>query len=566
MVGVSGFILDDLSRYVVAKRAVETPVTEEFMVAAKHPLAALAGVEILRKGGNAVDAAVATHFALAVVEPFMTGIGGGGRCVLRLQNGETFAMNFEPMSSAVATPFEADPDREATAYGVPLGRPAVKGHADEYGYKAAAVPGFVRGMSFLVERFGSMAWAELLAPAIRYAEEGFLLDTYTAKAIAFEMFHIVRFPETARILLKDGVAPKPWGWYFGDFDRLIQRDLANTLRRIATEGADVFYEGAVADAIATDMAAHGGDMTADDLASYAPEILEVGEGSYRGYDLLHFPVSTDIVQILNLLEGFDLGALGFNTAPSIHLLIEAIKLAFATRGRFLGAGLDPRPFRGVVSKAYAAALRRQINLATACTDLDVGDPWPYQEEHTTHACVVDRDRNVVGMHTSLGSTFGSKVTITGTGILLNNKMSGADPRPGMPQSVRPRTIKPPPSGSTLLLKDGQPFVVVGAPGGYKQVTAIAKVIHSLIDYGLSLQAAIDAPRVYIQSGRVFLESRTPPAVCAALARMGHDITVVDKEYNFAQPTGILIDPATGRLHGGVDRDLPHGLDAITLGQ
>ncbi len=563
---MSGFVLDDLSRYVVAKRAVETPVAEEYMVAAKHPLAALAGVEILRKGGNAVDAAVATHFALAVVEPFMTGIGGGGRCVLRLRSGETFAMNFEPMSSAVATPFEADPDREATAYGVPLGRPAVKGAADEYGYKAAAVPGFVRGMSLLVERFGSMAWAELLAPAIRYAEEGFLLDTYTAKAIAFEMFLIVRFPETARILLKDGVAPKPWGWYFGDFDRLVQRDLAGTLRRIAAEGADVFYEGAVADAIAADMAAHGGDITADDLAAYTPEILEVGEGAYRGYDLLHFPVSTDIVQILNILEGFDLGALGFNTAPSIHLLIEAIKLAFATRGRFLGAGLDPRPFRGVVAKAYATALRRQINLAAARTDLDLGDPWPYQEEHTTHACVVDRDRNVVGMHTSLGSTFGSKVTIPGTGILLNNKMAGADPRPGMPQSVRPRTIKPPPSGSTLLLKDEQPFVVVGAPGGYKQVTAIAKVIHTLIDYGLSLQAAIDAPRVYVQSGRVFLESRTPPAVCAALARMGHDITVVDKEYNFAQPTGILIDPATGRLHGGVDRDLPHGLDAITLGQ
>ena len=342
--------------------------------------------------------------------------------------------------------------------------------------------------------------------------------------------------------------------------------MAGTLRRIAVDGADAFYEGDVARAIAADMAAHGGDITADDLAHYTPEILEVGEGSYRGYGLLHFPVSTDIVQILNLLEGFDLGALGFNTAPSIHLLIEAIKLAFASRGRFLGTGLDLRPFHGVVSKAYATALRRQIDLTTARKDLDLGDPWLYQEENTTHACVVDRDRNVVGMHTSLGSTFGSKVTIPGTGIILNNKMAGYDPRPGMPHSVTPRTIKPPPSGSTILLKDRKPFLVIGAPGGYKQVTAVAKVIHSLIDYGLSLQAAIDAPRVYVQSGRVFLESRTPPAVCAALARMGHDITVVDKEYNFAQPTGILIDPATGRLHGGVDRDLPHGLDAITLGR
>jgi gamma-glutamyltranspeptidase/glutathione hydrolase len=201
---LSGFLIDEPSRYVISKRAVERTVTKEFMVAAKHPLAALAGVKILNRGGNAVDAAVATHFALAVVEPFMTGIGGGGRCVIRLNDGETFALNFEPMSPGKETPFEPDPKREATAYGVPIGRPAVKYDADQYGYKAAGVPGFVKGMSHLVERYGSMELGELLEPAIRYAEEGFLLDTYTAKAIAFDMSLIIKFPETAKTLLKDG--------------------------------------------------------------------------------------------------------------------------------------------------------------------------------------------------------------------------------------------------------------------------------------------------------------------------------------------------------------------------
>lgn len=562
---MSGYNIDELSKYVIAKRHFERKVVKNGMVAAKHPLAALAGVDILKKGGNAVDAAVATHFALAVVEPFMTGIGGGGRCVLRLEGGETYSLNFEPMTPGKEDPYDADDEREAMAYGVPVGRPAVKDDADQYGYKAPAVPGFVKGMSHLVERYGSMDLSELLKPAIRYAEEGFLLDTYIAKAIAFDMFLITRFPETARILLKEGVAPKPWGWYFGNFDRLVQRDLASTLKKIAEEGAEAFYEGDIAQAIARDMEENGGYITEEDLSSYKPEVLEAGEGSYRDCSLIHFPISTGIVQILNILEGFDMKELGYNTTKSVHVFIEAIKLAFASRGRFLGTGLERRPFKGIVSKEYADKLGGQIDLDEALVDLDLGDPWTYQDEYTTHACVIDKDRNIIGMHTSLGSTFGSKVTIKGTGIILNNKMSGYDPRPGMPNSVKPRTIKPPPSGSTIALKKGEPFLVIGAPGGYKQVTAVAKTIHNIIDYGMSIQEAIDSPRIYVQTNKVFVESRTPVDVCGALAKIGHDIMIVDKEYNFAQPTGIFIETETGLLHGGVDKDLPHGLDAVTMG-
>jgi gamma-glutamyltranspeptidase/glutathione hydrolase len=558
-------MIDKLSHYVLAKRAVEQKTARQGMVAAKHPLAAVAGLQVLQKGGNAVDAAVATHFALAVVEPFMTGIGGGGRCVLRLSNGETYALNFEPMTPQIASPFEPDPDHEATSFGVPLGRPAVQDAADQVGYKAVAVPGFVKGCCHLVEKFGTMSLVELLQPAIQYAEDGFILDTYIAKAIAFDMSIIRQYPETARILLKDGMAPKPWGWYYNDFDRLVQSDLAQTLRSIARDGADGFYTGDVARAIAEDMTQHGGYISEDDLAGYTPQVLKTGLGSYRGYDLIHFPISTDIIQILNIIEGFDMTQLGYNSPTALHILIEAIKLTFASRVKYLGSGLDPRPFTEMVTKKYAQTLRSQIRLDHALTRLELGDPWRIADEYTTHACVVDKDRNIVGMHTSLGSTFGSKVTANGTGIILNNKMAGYDPRPGQPQSIRPRTIKPPPSGATILLQDESPFLVIGAPGFYKQVTAVARTIHNIIDYSMGLQEALDAPRIYVQTGHVFLESRLPPDACDILKEMGHHVTIVDKEFNFGQPTSILIDPKTGHLHGGVDRDLPHGLDAITMG-
>ncbi|MCW4040335.1 MAG: gamma-glutamyltransferase [Candidatus Bathyarchaeota archaeon] len=556
---------DKYAHYVLAKRAVEQKTARYGMVAAKHPLAALAGLQVLQKGGNAVDAAVATHFALAVVEPFMTGIGGGGRCVLRLSNGETYALNFEPMTPQVPSPFTPDPAREATSFGVPLGRPAVLNAEDQYGYKAAAVPGFVKGCCHLVENFGTMNLADLLQPAIQYAENGFILDTYVAKAIAFDMSIIVQYPETARILLKNGLAPKPWGWYYNDFDRLTQSDLAQTLKTIAREGVDGFYSGDVAAAIAEDMAQHGGYISESDLTGYTPQVLQTGRGSYRGHDLIHFPISTDITQILNIVEGFDMTQLGYNSPTALHLLIEAIKLTFASRAKFLGSGLDPRPFNEVVTKKYAQYLRSQIQMDQVLSRMDLGNPVQITEEYTTHACVVDKDRNVIGMHTSLGSTFGSKVTAKGTGIILNNKMAGYDPRPGQPQSLRPRTIKPPPSGATILLKDESPFLVIGAPGFYKQVTAVARTIHNLIDYSMELQEAINSPRIYVQTGHVFLESRLPPNVTNRLRALGHSITVVDKEFNFGQPTGIFIDSNTGLLHGGVDRDLPHGLDAITMG-
>lgn len=556
-----------MERYVIAKRTADTIVAKEAMVAANHPLAALAGLKILKKGGNAVDAAVATHFALAVVEPFMTGIGGGGRCVIQMANGESFAMNFEPMTPAKENPFEPDSERAATMYKVDLGRPAAKDRADIIGYKAAAIPGFVKGMCLLLEKFGSMDLDVVLAPATKYAEEGYILDTYIAQNIAFNTHIIAKFPETAKILLKDGYPPNPWGearWEAG-YDKLVQKDLAETLRKIAKEGPDAYYNGDIASSIAENMEKNGGYITEADLAAYKPQILEPSKGSYRGYDMISLPVSTTIMQILHILDNFDMKALGYNTIEAVHVLAEAIKLAFAGRKTFLGWGAEEPPFKGIISKEYAKELAGQIAVEKALDSLDLGDPRMYQEGETTHACAVDKDRNIAGVHSSLGDAFGSKVTIKGTGIILNNKMKGYDPRPGRPDSVKPRIIKPPPSGSTILLKDGAPYMVIGSPGGYKQVCAVARSIHCFMDYGMTIREAINAPRVFIQSGKVFIDSRMPGEVCEALDRKGHDIMVVDREFGFARPNAIVIDPATGLLHGGIDGQPPRGADQISLG-
>jgi len=313
------------------------------------------------------------------------------------------------------------------------------------------------------------------------------------------------------------------------------------------------------------MEKNGGYITEDDLASYNPQMLKPSEGSYRGNEMISLPVSTTIMQILHILDCFDMKALGYNTIEAVHVLVEAIKLAFSGRKDFLGWGVEDPPFKGIISKDYAKTLADQIDFRKALEIPDLGDPRLYSADETTHACAVDKERNVVGIHSSLGDTFGCKVTISGTGIILNNKMKGYDPRPGQPDSVKPRIIKPPPSGSTIFLKDKQPYMVIGSPGGYKQVCAVARSIHSFMDYGMTIREAIDTPRVFVQSGRAFIDSRMPGDVCDALVRLGHDIVVVDREFGFARPNAIVIDPKTGLLHGGIDGKLPRGIDQVTLG-
>ncbi len=349
------------------------------------------------------------------------------------------------------------------------------------------------------------------------------------------------------------------------YDKLVQKDLARTLRQIAKDGPDAYYKGDIASAIAEDMEKNGGYITEDDLAAYKPQMLKPSEGSYRGNEMISLPVSTTIMQILHILDCFDMKALGYNTIEAIHVLVEAIKLAFAGRKDFLGWGVEEPPFKGIVSKDYAKTLADQIDFERTLESPDLGDPRLYSLDETTHACAVDKERNVAGIHSSLGDTFGCKVTIKGTGIILNNKMKGYDPNPGQPDSVKPRIIKPPPSGSTIFLKKNLPYMVIGSPGGYKQVSAVARSIHSFMDYGMTIREAIDTPRVFVQSGRAFIDSRMPRDVCDALVKLGHDIVVVDREFGFARPNAIVIDPKTGLLHGGIDGKLPRGLDQVTLG-
>jgi gamma-glutamyltranspeptidase/glutathione hydrolase len=555
-------VSDGKAHHVIAKKAVEKKIAKKDMVASEHPLASRAGLMMLEQGGNAVDAAVATHFALAVVKPYSTGIGGGGRCVIRLNDSETFAMNFEPMTPAKENPFEPDLDRIRTIYKVSLGRPAAKNDENILGYKAAAIPGFVKGMDILLEKLGNLDLATILEPAIDYAENGYLICEHVAKTIAFNMNLISQFPETAKILLKNGLPPRPWGSarWGTEFDKLVQKDLAETLKKISQDGPEAFYSGEIAEKIALDMEANGGYITENDLKSYEPEYYEVSEWNYRGYQMHSLPVSTGINQILEIIENFDMKKLGYNDPRAIHVLVEAVKMAYAAREEYLALGLEKRPFYGIATQEYADTLAKQIKIDKIIENIDLGDPWKYEEQHTTHACVVDKDRNIAGVHSSLGDNFGSKVVIKGTGIILNNKMKDYDPRKNAPNSVRPHTIRPPPSGSVIILKNDKPFMVIGSPGGYKQPPAISRCISNVIDYGMGIQESMDAARIFVQSGKVFLESTMPSNVIEYLQKVGHDVTVVDREFGFALPTGIKIDQKTGDLYGGVN-----GLPAVTLG-
>jgi gamma-glutamyltranspeptidase/glutathione hydrolase len=555
-------ISNEKAHHVIAKKAVEKKTAKKHMVAAEHPLASLAGLKMLEQGGNAVDAAVATHFALAVVKPYSTGIGGGGRCVIRLNDGETYALNFEPMTPGKETPFEPDHERIRTIYKVSLGRPAAKNDENIHGYKAAAIPGFVKGMSILLEKYGNLDLSTILEPAIDYAENGYLVCEHVAKTIAFNMYLITRFPETSRILLKNGLPPKPWGSarWGTEFDKLIQKDLAETLKEIQRNGPEAYYTGVIADKIVADMEANDGHITMNDLKRYEPELYNVSKWDYRGYTMHSLPVSTGINQVLSIINNFDMKELGYNNPRAIHVLVEAVKLAYAGREKFLALGLEKRPFHGIATKEYAETLAKQIKLDSIMEEIDLGDPWKYEEQHTTHACVVDKDRNIAGVHSSLGDNFGSKVVVKDTGIILNNKMKDYDPRPNAPNSVRPHTIRPPPTGSVIILNKDKPYMVIGSPGGYKQPPAISRCISNVIDYGMSIQDSMDAARIFVQSGKVFLESTMPQKVVDYLIKLGHDVTVVDREFGFALPTGIRIDEKTGTLYGGVN-----GLPAVTLG-
>jgi gamma-glutamyltranspeptidase/glutathione hydrolase len=504
-----------------------TPVlAHNGMVAAQESRAARIGIEILDRGGNAVDAAVAVGFALAVTYPRAGNIGGGGFMVIHLaKDNRDTAIDYRETAPAAATTTmfldgKGDPD------------PAKSRDSG----LAVGVPGTVAGLALAHRKYGSgkLSLADLIAPAIDLASKGFPVEDDLADSLPGARERLAHWRSTSGILLKDGGRPLQEG------DRLLQFDLADTLKAIARDGARAFYNGPTAVRIADAVQKAAGIMTKDDLASYRAVERPVVHGTYRGYDIVSMPPPSSggvhLIEMLNILEGYDLSKLG-RGEQSMHLMIEAMKRAYADRAAFMG---DPdavtMPVAGLTSKNYAASLRASIGeRATPSADIRPGKPTDYEGRNTTHFSVIDHDGNAVSNTTTLNFSYGLGLIADGTGVLLNNELDDFTAKPGAANAFGligfaanlPGPGKRPLSSMTpaIVLKDGKPFLITGSPGGSRIITAVLQVIVNAVDFHMPIAEAVTVPRLHHQwqPDEVLVEPGFDPDLLDALKARGHRI-------------------------------------------
>ena len=507
-----------------------TPLATRGMVVAEHPLGAEVGAGILQKGGNAVDAAVATAFAMPVVEPFMSSLAGGGTMLVHLaKRGETLCVDFNVEAPAAAHDgcYELT---EGTSTAIFPWRLVVD-DANVFGPRSVAVPGSVAGLALALERWGTMDLRDVVQPAITLAEEGFVPDWYVALNTAVMSQELAAFPETARTYLRAGHyiyrTPSMAG---GDLFR--QPDLGRSLRLLAKEGPDAFYKGAIAQAIHDEVRGKGGYLTKDDLAGYAPRVLPVLKGQYRGLELAFSPGATGgttALEMLNLLARFPKARATWKTPRGLHLRAESVRRAFLDRFEHLGdAERVKSPWSGLVSNEYAAKVAATFKPRGPRSARAVPDPWRYDPgardaDCTTHLCTVDRQRNMVSLTNTAVSLWGSRMVAPGTGILLQNGMVWFDPEPGRANSVAPGKRPLVNMVPALGFRQGEPYLTVGAPGGRKIVSAIPQVIANMVDLGDTPQAAIEAPRLHTEGGDLWVDDRVGEASLKALEKMGHPV-------------------------------------------
>lgn len=501
-------------------------IASQGMVASQEARASEIGLAMLRRGGHAVDAAVAVGFALAVTLPRAGNLGGGGFMLIHdAQRGETLALDYREMAPAAA-----HRDMYLDAAG------AVDKAKARYSHHSVGVPGTVAGLLAAHARFGRLPLAEVMAPAIMLARDGMTVADGLARALDSRAERLKQWPATARIFFK------PDGGSYAPGERLQQQDLAWSLQQIADQGPDAFYRGAIAERLAAEMAAHNGPMTRADLAAYRVRWREPVRGRYRGYEVLAMPPPSSggvhLVQILNLLEAYPLGELGHNGADSIHLMTEAMRLAYADRAKHLG---DPDfwavPVAGLIDKSYAERLRAGIDPARARSSAEVsaGRPPGYESNETTHFSIVDGQGNAVSNTYTLNFSFGTGIVAAGTGILLNNEMDDFSAKPGVPNAYgliggeanaieagkRPLSSMTP----TIVLKDGKPWLVTGSPGGSRIITTVLQVLLNVIDHGMNIAEASAAVRIHHQwlPDKLFVERGLSPDTLRLLAERGHAI-------------------------------------------
>lgn len=559
------------SQWIIQKTEVES---DEGIVCAHHPAAAAAGAEMLARGGNAIDAAVAAGFAVGVAEPFMSGVGGIAHLLYReAATGRVTVFDGTSVLPRAIRPelFPLEtPSRPAGMYGWP----AVEDDRNNTGWLTPAVPGMPACLLEALDRFGRLARREVLAPAIQLAAEGVTVDENIALTIFGAAERIMRFSSTRAVFFGSSGLPLSPQNASETADRLRQPDLADTLRLLADQGASALYTGAVGARIAEQMAAHGGLITREDLAAYRVRVFDGGISiPYRDCTVTVAPETgggLTVAQALRLLDGFDLAALGFASPGALHLEIEALRRAFRDRFQHLGdPATQPVPYEGLLSAAYADARRAEIRRDRATPDATAGDPWRFQggrrstdggsaapgdPGHTTHLTVIDRDRNMVALTSTLGAAFGSGVVVPGTGILLNNGTTWFDPRPGTHNSIAPGRRILWAGSPALVTRAGKPLAALGAPGGRRLISAVLQVIVNLVDFGMGAQDAVGGPRVHCEGAPALVDSRFAAATLDALREMGHDLTVLTESLaisSFGRPNAVLVDPASGRLRSGV---------------
>ena len=519
----------------------ETPLAAHGMVAAEHPRGAAVGAAILARGGNAVDAAVATAFAMTVVEPFMSSIAGSGTMLVHLaKRGETVALNFNGVA-----PLAAHETIYKIVGGVSDGLfawPRTENAANEHGHRSVAVPGSVAGLALALERYGTMTLADVLAPAIALAREGFEADWYLALNHAKFVQELSAYPATAKNYLRDGRwIHRPAGMLPGD--RMSYPDLARSLALIAKEGPDAFYRGALAQAIVDDMAANGGLIRREDLAGYRVIVEPALRGTYRDVELAFSPGATGGVtalEILNILGQFPSARVGWETVEGLHLRASAIARGFRDRFEHLG---DPSMVKAPWERLVSVEHARQ-----AAAEIRRGKPARTKtprstEECTTHLSVVDRQRNMVALTNTAVSLWGSRVVVPGTGILLNNGMIWFNPEPGQPNSVASGKRGLVNMVPALGFRRGHPAFTVGAPGGRGIISAIPQVIANLVDDKATAQAAVEAPRVHTEGAEVLVSARVGDKALAGLAKKGHAVVPKEESFstlNFARPVAIRV--------------------------
>lgn len=515
-------------------------VAENAMVASAHPMASAVGLDVLKNGGNAVDAALAMAFTLSMAEPNASGIGGGGFLLIkRADSEEAIMVDYREMAPKKATPEFYYQTGESFEKLTGMGATAV------------GVPGLVACADIALKKYGTLTLSQVLQPAIQLARGGLVVSDNLNGMITENIEKILAFPATAEIYLSD-MLPLETGAV------LKNEDLAQSLEKIAAAGPEIFYEGDLANAIVQEVKQQGGIFELDDMKAYRAMFRAPVKGAYRGYDIISAaPVTgggTHLIELLNLMEGYDVQKLGHNSAPYIHRLTEAMKLIFADKS--LNAA-DPDfydiPADTFTSKSYADRLRARIDTTRARFDYVPPVLIRLESGSTSHLSVVDKDGNIVALTQSINHWFGSGVVVPGAGMLLNDHLSDFDDLPGRPNSIAPHKRPSSSIAPTLVLKDGKPFMTLGTPGGPRIISALAQIIMNVIDFGMGMDEAIEAPRVHCITKTLYVEGRIDKSVVEKLEALGHKVSVrAEYDNYFGGAQGILIDSKLKKLFGGAD--------------